>query len=205
MPCLRGYPASHIAADMRATLESAGKALPSEVRSYDDPLAVLTWTASVYASEIARVEQVLQDGEKLAVETAQQTPHLEDMLDAAASTGRPVVIVSNNSRVAIGKYMMKHGLSAKIAGIIGRPIGKPLKMKPAPHLLDQATKLLGLPINACTMIGDSATDVIAAQRAGARSIGFAKNEQRAQTLKDSGAGVVVHSLTPLIDALLETR
>jgi phosphoglycolate phosphatase-like HAD superfamily hydrolase len=51
------------------------------------------------------------------------------------------------------------------------------------------------------MIGDTATDLLAAQRAGVSFLGYARNENKERILKGAGAEVVVRSMKQVLDVL----
>nr|WP_244844204.1 HAD family hydrolase [Actinocatenispora sera] len=78
------------------------------------------------------IEALVSAAETEAARTAEPTPGCRDMLDAAQRTGRPVVIVSNNSAAAVCAYLDKHHLTDYIAEVIGRPHAAPELMKPNP-------------------------------------------------------------------------
>ncbi|BDD73700.1 hypothetical protein JCM4020_43200 [Streptomyces coelicolor] len=53
------------------------------------------------------------------------------------------------------------------------------------------------------MVGDSASDVTAARRAGVPFLGYGHNERKTKLLKQAGADTVVDSLEPVLRLLWE--
>ncbi len=67
-------------------------------------------------------------------------------------------------------------------------------LKPDPHCLNRALKGLGAAPSATLMIGDTPTDLEAAERAGVLFLGYARNDRKEKLLRDAGAEHVVDSL-----------
>jgi phosphoglycolate phosphatase-like HAD superfamily hydrolase len=51
------------------------------------------------------------------------------------------------------------------------------------------------------MIGDTPTDLVAAERAGVPFLGYARDEDKGRQLRDAGARVVVRSLETVLKVL----
>ena len=73
--------------------------------------------------------------------------------------------------------------------------------KPEPEMIRRAAASLGLAPHECVMIGDTAADVEAAVRAGAKAILVPNNETRAEELRR--APCVASSLSEAIDLVVE--
>lgn len=183
----------HVAADqVRAVLERAGMTLPVSVKSTSDPLEVLQHAAGVEDRVlIEQADDALIRAELVAIEGAEPTPGAHETIVAAAEAGVPVAIVSNNSTPAIEAYLTRHELTDYVRAIIGRVYGRPDLMKPNPHPLTVAAAELGTRADACLLVGDSTTDMIAAHAAGVRSIGFANRPAKDEALSQAGADAVV--------------
>jgi beta-phosphoglucomutase-like phosphatase (HAD superfamily) len=123
------------------------------------------------------------------------------VLKNAARAGMRVGVVSNNSAPAINAYLDMHGLSAYVSTVSGRIPGHPELMKPNPHLVVHASQLLGAPANRCVLVGDSATDAEAARAARARSVGYAKAQDRVAGLESAGAELVIEDMAILAHAI----
>lgn len=136
------------------------------------------------------------------METSRPTPFVREVIQAAYDSDRPVAVVSNNSGDAIVKYLNAHQLWSNFFAVVGRRYGEPLRMKPNPDPIFQAAEVLDVDVGACVLVGDSVTDIEAAKRAGACSIGFAKSDLRASQLAAAGADAVVYGLDVLVAALI---
>lgn len=197
-----GHPAAVIAADLRATLDAEGIQVPAAVAEHGDPLEVLRWTAQLGEKTLtSRIEQALTTAELQAVASAAPTPHADDVLRAAHETGRAVAIVSNNSAPAIEAYIEAHRLRPYIALVIGRDRTQPEQMKPHPAPLLRAMSKLDVPPASAVMIGDSASDILSAQAAVVRSIGYANKPHKRTALTGAGVDATVHAMAEIATGL----
>jgi phosphoglycolate phosphatase-like HAD superfamily hydrolase len=64
---------------------------------------------------------------------------------------------------------------------------------------------MGAAPESALMIGDAPTDCEASLQAGVPFLGYARNDRKAKLLRESGAGLVVASLEPLLDLLRKYR
>jgi phosphoglycolate phosphatase len=138
-----------------------------------EPFNVLRHVARHRPADAARAEAELARLETEAVGTAEPTPGATDVLRHFAATDRPVIVVSNNSAAAIRAYLDRHDLGRYVADGSARTASAPDLLKPNPHLLNEAVDILGAPARKCVMIGDSDTDIKAAQAAGLPVIAYA--------------------------------
>ena len=103
-------------------------------------------------------------------------------LERLRAAGVATAIVSNQSGIALGKLTRRDvdAVNARIERILG-PLGPVLVCahaagdgcrcrKPAPGLIEDAARALGVAPANCVVIGDIGADVEAAQAAGARAI-----------------------------------
>ncbi|MBG0819313.1 HAD family hydrolase [Planomonospora sp. ID91781] len=200
-----GLPAPVVAARLKQLLQDQGAELPQDVAELDDPLKVLRRTA-VFAPELVdKVETSFMAYEVEAAGCAEITPGVRELLNACAETGRPVVIVSNNSEPAIETFLGSAGLREKVAGVVGRPIGNPAEMKPHPRSLLRACEMVGVPPGEAVLIGDSDFDMQAAANAGSRSIAYADAPGKDVRLAQAGAHAVTTSMRDLAEAIRMSR
>ena len=75
--------------------------------------------------------------------------------------------------------------------------------KPAPDLLLAGAAQLGVPARDCWYVGDAAWDMIAARSAMMAGIGVTSGATDAQTLRATGAVLVVDHLAAVLDLLRE--
>ncbi|MEV6226936.1 HAD family hydrolase [Saccharopolyspora shandongensis] len=164
--------------------------LPDAVDRSRDPFDVLKYAASA-GGFAAAVEHRLRELETRAVEVAPSTPGTVAVLESLSRQQIPVVIVSNNSEAAVRAYLEAHGLASMVVGVSARTNADVGELKPQPFLLLQAASLLGVAPERCVMIGDSITDVEAAQHAGAKCVAYAnKPGKREQFMKYQPAGII---------------
>lgn len=172
-----------------------------ELQQTPGALAILQW-AELNTPDIASViERIQEAGELQAAASAEPTPHSMSAVVAAAQNGFKIAIVSNNAPSAIRVYLDAHGLDAYFTHVSGRIPGDIKSMKPYPDSLSRAAAALDVPIDHCAMIGDSVTDIQAANLAGAHSIGYATNDSSAAALTTAGAHSVIRTMAELASAL----
>ncbi|MCC3762453.1 HAD hydrolase-like protein [Glycomyces sp. TRM65418] len=189
-----GYPASQIAAELVESLRELAPQIADAIKDEHDPMEVLRGAAnSLPRAQIDSIDEQLSLAESLAVESAEPTPGIGNLISTAVTAGLTVAIVSNNSAGAIAKYLKCHGLDEAIEAIIGRPFGLPERMKPDPYLLNEVLKVTGTDAQGACFVGDSVTDIEAGKNAGVMTIGYANKEGKAKRLKDAGASLVVES------------
>lgn len=192
-----GRPNYVVAGQLRTFLEQRGIKLPGHFAYSRDPLKLLQWIGREYPSVVAQADDVLSAEETLAVESARPTPGAHDLLGQLATAGVPVAIVTNNSAAAVGAYLRLHDLSRDVAAVAARPPGRPERMKPAPDALLRAMDDLGVQAAGCIFVGDSPSDVEAAQAAGVRSVGYAKSDRHRTALEAAGADLILDDMAAL--------
>ncbi|MEW2357891.1 HAD family phosphatase [Spirillospora sp. NPDC029432] len=195
-----GYPAQEAADEIRSLLGDHQDQLPEHLKHGPDPLKLVRWIGANTPQLLPTAEQALARAESRAAESATPTPHADAMIRATAESGRPVVMVSNNSAEAIWRYLRAHGLDQHIRAVVGRDPQHPDQMKPDVRPILRAAQEAGVPSDRCLLIGDTPTDIEAAEKAGTPTIGYAKRESRVHELGAVGADVVVESIALLAEA-----
>lgn len=194
-----GISALEVADELRARMEATGNVIAPDWRGEADPLALLRRIGEEQPGMTAEADAVLTELETAAAGQARLNPDVKPLLDACATTGRAVMIVSNNAGRAIGSYLRREGLAGQVGRVVGRVPGDPVSMKPAPRLLLDA---MGETAAAsCVFIGDAVRDVEAGHAAGVPTIGYANKPGKAEKLSAAGAVVVVESLLAIADAI----
>lgn len=195
-----GFPASDVAALLRGLVSDAGgPALPFTVGvDPSDPLGVLRTAAGYRPELVPMLDDALTGAELLAVRSAAPTPGVQDFLHDCRLSGRRVVVVSNNSATAVSAYLQEQGMIDLVECIVGRPVHRPLEMKPHPLMVTAALAHLGAPAWRAVLIGDSVTDIEAARRCGVPSIGFANQPGKDLLLAAVGADQVIDSMRLLV-------
>jgi beta-phosphoglucomutase-like phosphatase (HAD superfamily) len=193
-----------IAEQMRGTLldELGVTDFPPHIASTYDPLHVLQFAYERDpGTPTSRVEDTFIAGEVAAAAEAKPTPGGHETIVACHETGRPVVIVSNNSQACIEAYLTRHQLDGIILGIVGRAYARPDLMKPNPTPVHQALAQLGTKPESCVLVGDSVSDVTVSLLTNVHPIGYAKRPSRMPELAEAGASIVVDSMRILADAI----
>ncbi|MEU5579417.1 HAD-IA family hydrolase [Streptomyces huasconensis] len=185
----------------------AGLGLPGllseEERSQPDPYVVLRAVdrrrpRSDLVEELAKR---LTQHELSAVRSAFPTPYVDPLIRTWSALGVRLAVTTNNSPEAASSYLASRGLLECFAPhIYGRTQDLRL-LKPDPHCLHRALRAMGADPQASLMIGDTPTDFQAAEQAGVRFLGYARNERKARLLWEAGARHLVSSLEPVLTRL----
>jgi phosphoglycolate phosphatase len=96
--------------------------------------------------------------------TAPLFPGVIEGLGALRSGGIVMSVVTNKPRFFTLRLLQRTGILASFVGVVAGDDGLP--RKPAPEMLLEAARKMGVPIAESLMIGDSANDVAAARAAG---------------------------------------
>lgn|GEM_PF-1312735 len=174
---------------------------PIEIEKSDDPFEVLAYAAGLGDDEARYVNAAFTAHEVEAIATAEPTPGGHDLIRAWSATGRPLVIVSNNSTIAIHAYLDLHDLRTHVTRVSARTSPDPALLKPHPHLLTTALTALNIAPAAATFVGDSVTDIQAARAAGTMSIGYADKPRKRTELITAGADTVISTPTILTEQI----
>jgi HAD superfamily hydrolase (TIGR01509 family) len=193
-----GYPAPEVAEHLREVVRSKGIVVEGTILAEADPLEVLEYVAENHPDILDLVDEALIAAEIQAAASAEPSEGAHQFIEHVAQLRTPLIVVSNNSAPAIEAYLQAHNLSRFVDGVVGRSFARPDRMKPNPWPILRAVDLAGVAASSCVLVGDSATDVIAAHAAGARCIGVANRPYKERTLPDAGADATVTSMLQLL-------
>ncbi|WP_405841383.1 HAD family hydrolase [Streptomyces sp. NBC_01518] len=183
------------------------KMLKPDQRTDDDPHAVL---GAVYQARqrwdvgglLPLLEGMVTKGELKAANDAVDdnwgTPGADGLIKMLSGRRVRLAVVTNNSPWAADLYLRRTSLRRYFEFVHGRTTDLGL-MKPDPDVLTRALRSLKLRPQDAVMIGDTGTDVEAANRAGVRFLGYGRNKRKVTGLRGAGAETVVSSYLPLID------
>ncbi|HEY0393029.1 MAG TPA: HAD-IIIA family hydrolase [Candidatus Elarobacter sp.] len=142
-------------------------------------------------------------------------PGARAALDRLRAAGVATAVVSNQCGVALGKLTRGEldAVNARIEHVLG-PLGPVLVCthapddgcrcrKPAPGLIEDAARALGVAPRDCVVVGDIGSDVEAAHAAGARAILVPTAITRQDEI--AAAPVVAHDLDEAIEMVLNGR
>lgn len=177
-----GLPAPQVARQLEA--------LARRTFETDDPLEVLRQAFTGTHAAFNAVEDQLIAAEVAAVELG--TPEKDGMraLRISADLGWRTAIVSNNSPDAIRHFLAHSSAASLVITIAGRPYRRPDLMKPDPTLIRQAVDELSGEPERSVLIGDSITDIEAADRAGVHCIAYANKPSKVGPFMATGVPVV---------------
>ncbi len=189
-----GYPASSIADELKQHLLADGwpaAALPAT----NDPHQILRLVHRQAPTQTRSIEAALTAAEVAAVDTATETPGLAALLAQLHLCRTPVAIASNNSARAIRLWLSRQG--HEVDRVVGREPADPSRMKPAPHVLLEASTLLNAERRRAVFVGDALTDAEAAANAGCAFIAFANKPRKLRHFAEYGCSIIVTDLSQL--------
>jgi HAD superfamily hydrolase (TIGR01509 family) len=199
------HTAERVAAELVDWLEGRGlhNLLSDSERDSLDPHVVLRAVDLRHPGSdlVTELEERLTQEELRAAGSAFPTPYADPLIRTWTAVGSRLAITTNNSPKVVRAYLEGRGLDSCFAPhIYGRTTELHL-LKPDPHCLNRALSAMGSAPSAALMIGDSPSDLAAANDAGVPFLGYARNERKGKLLREAGAGCVVASLEPLLRIL----
>lgn len=182
--------------------QRAGHLLTGEERRTTDPWDVLRAVAHRRPGSdlVAALEERLTQEELKAVASSQPTAYADPLVRAWTATGARLAVATNNSPMAVRAYLEGRGLNACFPHVYGRTRDPDL-LKPHPHCLQQALHAFGADPTQALMLGDSASDLLAARAAGVAFLGYARNDGKEKTLREAGAHFLVRSLSEVLEVV----
>jgi HAD superfamily hydrolase (TIGR01549 family) len=198
-----GYPAHEVARVMVGHLGELGLPVPA-VDDLDDPHAILRATAAGHRAPggagspagpaVVELESRLTAEEVRAAASAVPTPHADDLVRTLAADGLTLAVASNNTPLAVERYLRSRGLAELFGRHIHGRRPDPSLMKPDPDSVRRVLQSTGINSAHCLMIGDAVSDHTAARRAGVPFLGFAPDDRRAEALRGAGVEGVLRSM-----------
>ncbi|QKW62556.1 HAD family hydrolase [Streptomyces sp. NA03103] len=202
-----GYSAARVAGELFDWLDTQGlgELLTQEERARPDPHVLLNAVnRRHHRSDLAaEFEERLTREELRAVPTAWPTAYADPLIRTWSALGVGLAITTNNSPRVVSEYLTTRDLLGCFAPHLYGRTQDPHLLKPDPYCLNRALSAMGAAPAHALMVGDSASDLAAAQRAGVPFLGYGHNERKTKILKEAGAQTVVHSLEPVLRLLWE--
>lgn len=128
-------------------------------------------------------------------------PQTLETVRTLRNQGYKLAVVTSASQQGTEDFLRARGVDRLFDSISG--VRQGVDPKPAPDLVEDALKKLGLQPEAAIMVGDMAADVTAATAAGLKCIGVSYGFNTATELKHAGAIKIIDSLAEL-PTLLKT-
>lgn len=110
-----------------------------------------------------------------------------------------LAIVTTRSRHVAEAFVSQQGLGDLVRVVTGRD--DTWRIKPHPSPVRHTAEQLGVPVERCLMVGDTAADIEAARAAGARSVGVLCGFGSKDQLERAGADLVLTTTSDLVDWL----
>ena len=194
-----GYGAANISRQLATLMAMEGVVVPAKLFDSPDPFELLRYASTPGdPALLADVNAEFRRLEVQAVRFAPLTPDSREVVQRLANGGHSISIVSNNSAQAVERYARIHQLTGFLAGINARCVDDPSFLKPNPHLLLDALRDRCATAGDAVMIGDSASDIRAAQAAKVSSVAFVNRPTKRQRLLQSHPDAVITEMRQLL-------
>jgi beta-phosphoglucomutase-like phosphatase (HAD superfamily) len=188
-----------LAADrLRAVLSEHGLPLPETINVTTDPLAVLSFAATINRELAEQADAELTECELGAVSTAEPIGYVHDVIASARESGRTATVISTCSARAVNAYLERTNLADLVGLGVARTPDHPASTS-VPSLIGRVAGLLDTDASACAIVATSADVLDGALKTGAAVIAYA-----------SAPAVPVHAhaeavVTSLTDLALRLR
>ena len=124
-------------------------------------------------------------------------PHAIETLSFLQKNKILMGIVSSRITNSCNEWLHKFGIASYFSVVLGRDLFE--KAKPEPDGILDAGRILHAEQNQCIYVGDNASDVIAAKRAGVYSVGFISEESAREAILKTDPDACIRDLIELID------
>ncbi|MFE5816834.1 HAD family hydrolase [Streptomyces sp. NPDC056479] len=197
-----GHSAERVATDLVMWLEGRGLhgLLTEDERESLDPHVVLRAVDRRHPGSdlVAELEERLTQEELRATSSAMPTAYADPLIRTWQAVGSRLAIATNNSPRVVRAYLTSRGLLSCFSPHIYGRTQDLHRLKPDPHCLNRALSAMGAAPASALMIGDTPSDLDAANRAGVPFLGYARNAGKDKLLREAGATSVVDSLWPVL-------
>lgn len=118
-----------------------------------------------------------------------------ELVESLHRQGVKLAVASNKFQAGTEKLIRKFFPTIEFVEICGNREGVPLK--PDTALVDMIIAKAGVERNRCTMVGDSAVDILTARNAGIRSVGVSWGFRSREELVEAGADHIADTVEQL--------
>lgn len=125
-------------------------------------------------------------------------PDVAEMLKAL-SAHYPMSTMSTGHVGRIEAFLAHHGVHGLFAAVVGAETTP--RMKPFPDPLLHAAAAMGVPPEACLVIGDTTVDMLTAQAGGAQAVGVLCGFGTRDELERTGARLILNTTSDLLAVL----
>ena len=123
-----------------------------------------------------------------------------ELVEELQRKGVKLAVASNKFQAGTDKLIKKFFPTTDFVMICGNREGVPLK--PDTALVDLILNTAGVERERCIMVGDSAVDILTAERAGIHSVGVSWGFRSLSELQEAGAEYIANSVAELRNILL---
>jgi phosphoglycolate phosphatase len=149
----------------------------------------------------AEAEHAMREIELEGAESARVIPRALPALARLNKAGFRIGVITRNCSEVVEKILRGRELPCDCL-LTRQNVNR---VKPHPEHIRKALSLLGCPAKRAIMVGDHPMDMQAGKRAGVRTVGVLTGAGSRRQLLDSGADLVVRSVSSLARLLLEQR
>jgi HAD superfamily hydrolase (TIGR01549 family) len=112
------------------------------------------------------------------------------------SSSYPITIVSARDHFSTMRFVEQFDLASYFKNVVTAQTCE--YTKPFPHPIRYAANSMGLPTEACVMIGDTTVDILAGKAAGAQTIGLLCGFGTESELRSAGADLILPGLIDIL-------
>ncbi|MEU6276077.1 HAD family phosphatase [Streptomyces populi] len=204
-----GHAAEGVARDLVDWLGRQGMhgLLTREEHEHPDPLVVLHAVdrRRPRSDLVVELEARFTQQELEAVDKAWPTAYADAVIRTWRAVGARLAIATNSSPLTVARYLEGRGLAGCFTPHIYGRTQELRHLKPDPNCLNRALNALGADPSKALVVGDTPSDLYAAERARVPFLGYARHEDEEKRLRDAGAEHVVTSLETVLRVLREQR
>ncbi len=183
---------------VKSLVRDRGVVLSPPVEASIDHVEVLRYAAQALPALLPDVERLCSATELRAADAAIPAAGAIEVLDLLRARRRPVAIVTNNDPRVVTRFAVRLGIDLSGWTVHGRDPGGADRLKPSPWMLVAALHVHRIEPGDALLVGDSMTDVAAAQLAGMPCVGVAVDDAHAAALIRGGAVGVVTDLSAFL-------
>ena len=154
--------------------------------------------------ELASIARLRTPGRTRNPEAADEVPHtmvagVREMIEVLA--GRfPMSTISTGRQGRVERFLEHFGVRPHFAAVVGAETTP--RMKPFPDPLLHAADVMGVPPEACLMVGDTTVDIRTGRSAGAQTVGVLCGFGTERELVAAGATTILQTTSDVLGLLL---
>ena len=154
--------------------------------------------------ELASIARLRDAAHSRNPEAADEVPHtmvagVREMIEVLA--GRfPMSTISTGRQARVEQFLAHYEVRTHFAAVVGAETTP--RMKPYPDPLLHAAEVMGVPAEACLMVGDTTVDIRTGRAAGAQTVGVLCGFGTEHELVEAGATTVLATTSDVLGLLM---